>query len=70
MGEWPVCTMFGMIVVMGEVMFGFFSIYVRSHYDRATTRAPKGKAPGPDAITNELIKHLPEAAHTLLYTLF
>ena len=42
----------------------------RSHYDRAITRAPEGKAPGPDAITNEPIKHLPEATHTLLYTLF
>ena len=33
-------------------------------------RAPEGKPPGPDAITNELVKHLPEAAHTLLYKLF
>ena len=43
---------------------------IRGHYDKATTRAPEGKAHGPDAITNELIKHLPEATHTLLYTLF
>ena len=42
----------------------------RGHYDRATTRAPEGKAPGPDAITNELIKHLPETTHTLIYNLF
>ena len=42
----------------------------RIHYDRPTTSAPEGKAPGPDAITNELIKNLPEATHTLLYTLF
>ena len=42
----------------------------RVHYGRATTRAPEGKAPGPDSITNELIKHLPEAVHTLIYTLF
>jgi hypothetical protein len=28
-------------------------IYItRAHYDRATTRAPEIKAPGPDAITN------------------
>jgi hypothetical protein len=33
-------------------------------------RSPEEKAPGPGAITNELIKHLPEATHTLLYTLF
>ena len=42
----------------------------RGHYDRATTRAPEGKAPGPDAITNEIVKHLPEATHTLIFTLF
>ena len=42
----------------------------RGHYDRATTRAPEGKAPGPDAITTELIKHLLEATHTFLYNLF
>ncbi len=29
---------------------------IRGHYDRTTTRAPKGKVPCPDAITNELIK--------------
>jgi hypothetical protein len=40
----------------------------RSHYDRATTWAPEGNAPGPDAITDELIKHLPEATHTHSYT--
>ena len=41
-----------------------------SHYDMTTTRAPEGKAPGPDAITNELIIYLPEASRRLLYTLF
>jgi hypothetical protein len=41
-----------------------------NHYDRAINRAPSGKAPGPDAITNKLIKHLPEEAHTLIYILF
>ena len=42
----------------------------KSHYDIAINRASPGKAPGPDAMTNELIKHLPEEAHTLIYTLF
>ena len=44
----------------------------KSLYDRAVNRAPPGKAPGPDAITNELVKHLPEDVHTgtLVYTLF
>ena len=36
-----------------------------SDYDRAINRASPGKAPGLDAITNELIEHLPEEAHTL-----
>ena len=42
----------------------------KSHYDRAIDRAPPGKAPGPDAMTNELVKHLSEEAHTLIYPLF
>jgi hypothetical protein len=42
----------------------------KSHYDRAINRAPFGKAPGPDAITNELIKYLPEEAHALICKLF
>jgi hypothetical protein len=42
----------------------------KSHYDRAIIRAPSGKAPGPDAIMNELIKHLPEEAHAFVYTPF
>jgi hypothetical protein len=42
----------------------------RGHYDTTTTKAPEGKAPVPDAITSELIKHLPEATHTLLYNFF
>jgi hypothetical protein len=42
----------------------------KSHYDRAISRAPPGKAPGPDAITNELIKHLLEATHIPIFTLF
>ena len=42
----------------------------KSHYDRAIHSAPLVEAPGPDAITNELIKHLPEEAHSLIYTLF
>jgi len=39
-------------------------------YDRAVNRAPAGRAPGLDAITNELIKDLPDDVHTLVYTLF
>jgi hypothetical protein len=42
----------------------------KSHYDRAKSRAPPDKAHGPDAITNELIKHLPEDAHKLILILF
>jgi len=42
----------------------------KSHYNRAINRASPGKSPGPYAITNELIKHLPEEAHTLIFTLF
>jgi len=41
-----------------------------SHYDRAVNRVPPGKAPKPDAITIELITHLPDDVHTLVYTLF
>jgi len=42
----------------------------RSHYDRAVSRAPVCKTPSQDAITNELIKHLPETAHKIIYKLF
>ena len=42
----------------------------KKHYDKAINRALSGKAHGLDAITNELIKHLPEEAHTRIYTLF
>jgi len=42
----------------------------KSQYGRAINRAPPGKAPDPYAITNELIKHLSEEAHTFIYTLF
>jgi hypothetical protein len=42
----------------------------RSHYTRAIHRVPSGKAPVTYAITSELLKHLPEKVHTLIYTLF
>jgi hypothetical protein len=44
----------------------------KSHYNRAVNRTPPatGKAPGPDALTNELVKDLREEVHTLIYTLF
>ena len=42
----------------------------KSQYDRAINRALPGKALGPDAITSELIKHLPEERHSLIFTLF
>ena len=42
----------------------------RSHYDIETTMAPEGKASGLDVITIKLMKHLPEALHALLYTIF
>jgi len=50
-----------------EIAIGTY--ITRSHYERATTTAPQSKAPSPDAITNELVKHLPEAVHALIYTL-
>ncbi len=36
----------------------------------ACHRAAAGKAPGPDAIPNEILKYLPESAHGLIYHLF
>ena len=39
----------------------------KSHYDKAANRAPPGKTPGLDTITNELIKHLSEEVHRLIY---
>jgi hypothetical protein len=39
----------------------------KNHYTVACHKASAGKAPSPDAIPNEILKHLPEAAHDLLY---
>ena len=46
------------------------NISQKSHYNREVSRAPPGKAPGPDAITNELIENLPDDVHPLVCTLF
>jgi hypothetical protein len=42
----------------------------KNHYTIACHKASVGKAPGPDAIPNEILKHLPESAHELIYLLF
>jgi hypothetical protein len=42
----------------------------KNHYTAACHKASAGKAPGPDAIPNEILKHLPESAHVLLYLIF
>jgi hypothetical protein len=36
----------------------------------AYQRASTGKAPGPDALSNEIIKFLPGTAHDLIFQLF
>ena len=41
-----------------------------SHYETAVARLALGKAPGPDGIPNEVIKHLPQQAHDAIYLLF
>ena len=42
----------------------------KNHYTTACHKPSTDKAPGPDAIPNEILKHLPEVAHDLLYLLF
>ena len=42
----------------------------KNHYTAEYHKASAGKAPGPDAIPNEVLKRLPESAHELLYLLF
>ncbi len=34
------------------------------------THLKNGKAPGPDGIPNELLKHLPEGVHQVIHKLF
>ncbi len=42
----------------------------KNHYADACHKASAGKAPGLDAIPNEILKHLPEPMHDLIYLLF
>ena len=42
----------------------------KNHCTAACHKASAGKAPGPDAIPNEILKHLAESAHDLLYLSF
>jgi hypothetical protein len=42
----------------------------KNHYTAACQKTSAGKAPGPDTTPNEIIKHLPEQAHDLIYLLF
>jgi hypothetical protein len=42
----------------------------RGHYTMAYHKASTGKAPGPDALPNEIIKFLPVIAHDLIFNLF
>jgi hypothetical protein len=42
----------------------------KNHYTTACHKAAAGKAPGPDAIPNEILKHLPEPMHDLFYLFF
>ena len=48
----------------------FTQLLQRQHYDRAVARLAAGKAPGPDGIPNEVIKHLPQQAHDAIFRLF
>ena len=42
----------------------------KNHYTAACHKASAGKAPGPVAIPNEILKHLPVSAYDLLCLLF
>jgi hypothetical protein len=42
----------------------------KSHYITACQRATPRKAPGPDTISNKIIKNLPDAAHDMIFHLF
>ncbi len=39
-------------------------------YDQAVKQLKNGKAPGPEGIPNELLKHLPEDIHNCIYHMF
>ena len=41
-----------------------------SQYETAVARLALGKAPGPDGIPTEIIKHLPQQVHDAIYLLF
>jgi hypothetical protein len=45
-------------------------VLTRTQYTMACQRASTGKAPGPDALPNEVLKYLPENAHDVIFTLF
>jgi hypothetical protein len=42
----------------------------KNHYAAACHKASASKAPGPDAFPNEILEHLPECMHDLIYLLF
>ena len=40
------------------------------NYYQIVLRLPEGKAPGPDGIPNEILKHLPSRVHKIIYRVF
>jgi hypothetical protein len=44
--------------------------FAKSHHILVCQRATPRKAPGPDAIPNEIIKYFPDAAHNMIFQLF
>ena len=42
----------------------------QGHYNLAIRRLAEGKAPGPDGIPNEILKHLPTQVHDIIFHLF
>ena len=59
---------------MGQPEYGEFSLldHMRdpSLYHQQVSKLPNRKSAGPDSIPNELLKHLPEAAHMAIHKLF
>ena len=41
-----------------------------SHYIRTVSRMAEGKAPGPDGISNEILRNLPDRMHSIIFELF